>query len=78
MNTAATAVLGAVPAAETSDRQKIRAIVGSSSGNLVEWFDFYAYAFTALYFSSSFFPAFSGSTRRRSSSTRPPCSRSAS
>jgi len=34
----------------------IRAIVGASSGNLVEWFDFYAYSFTALYFASSFFP----------------------
>jgi metabolite-proton symporter len=36
-------------------RRRIIAIVGSSSGNLVEWFDFYAYAFTALYFSSEFF-----------------------
>src|SRR3954468_17585998 len=34
----------------------IRSIVGASSGNLVEWFDFYVYAFTALYFSSAFFP----------------------
>ncbi len=34
----------------------IRAIVGASSGNLVEWFDFYAYSFTALYFASAFFP----------------------
>lgn len=36
-------------------RRRIRAIVGSSSGNLVEWYDFYAYAFTALYFAPSFF-----------------------
>jgi MHS family alpha-ketoglutarate permease-like MFS transporter len=34
----------------------IRSIVGASSGNLVEWFDFYVYAFTALYFSAAFFP----------------------
>src|ERR1043165_6820531 len=34
----------------------IRSIIGASSGNLVEWFDFYVYAFTALYFSSAFFP----------------------
>src|SRR6185295_17739405 len=27
------------------------------SGNLVEWYDFYAYSFTSLYFASSFFPA---------------------
>jgi MHS family alpha-ketoglutarate permease-like MFS transporter len=37
-------------------QQRIIAIVGASSGNLVEWFDFYIYAFTALYFSSAFFP----------------------
>jgi MFS transporter, MHS family, alpha-ketoglutarate permease len=34
----------------------IRSIVAASAGNLVEWFDFYIYAFTALYFSSAFFP----------------------
>ena len=38
-------------------RRRIWAIVGSSSGNLVEWYDFYAYAFTALYFAHAFFPA---------------------
>ena len=32
------------------------AIVGASSGNLVEWFDFYTYSFTSLYFAASFFP----------------------
>src|ERR1700745_30308 len=37
-------------------RRQIWAIFGSSSGNLVEWYDFYAYAFTALYFAPSFFP----------------------
>jgi len=26
-------------------------------GNLIEWYDFYVYAFTALYFSSEFFPS---------------------
>ena len=46
----------AQPAVDEHDtRNRIRAIIGSSSGNLVEWFDFYAYAFTALYFSSAFF-----------------------
>jgi MHS family alpha-ketoglutarate permease-like MFS transporter len=40
------------------DRSKrIKAIVGASSGNLVEWYDFYAYAFTSIYFASAFFPA---------------------
>jgi len=33
------------------------AIVGASSGNLVEWYDFYAYAFTSIYFASAFFPS---------------------
>ncbi|MCC0804850.1 MFS transporter [Methylobacterium sp. W2] len=37
-------------------RRRIFAIVGSSSGNLVEWFDFYCYAFFALYFAPVFFP----------------------
>lgn len=34
---------------------RIRAILASSSGNLVEWYDFYTYAFTAIYFASTFF-----------------------
>src|SRR5262249_15308691 len=37
-------------------RRRIVAIVGASSGNLVEWYDFYAYAFTSIYFASAFFP----------------------
>src|SRR5882757_8354742 len=45
------------PAITGADRnRRIWAIFGSSSGNLVEWYDFYAYAFTALYFAPSFFP----------------------
>lgn len=57
MTMAAPAVLGGVPAAEATDRQKIKAIVAASSGNLVEWYDFYAYAFTSIYFASAFFPS---------------------
>lgn len=37
-------------------RKRIFAIVAASSGNLVEWFDFYVYAFCAIYFAPSFFP----------------------
>ncbi|MBV8911801.1 MAG: MFS transporter [Acetobacteraceae bacterium] len=37
--------------------RRIIAIVGSSSGNLVEWYDFYVYAFFSLYFAPAFFPA---------------------
>ncbi|HEV7800679.1 MAG TPA: MFS family transporter [Burkholderiales bacterium] len=45
------------PTAPGSDTARsIRAIVAGSSGNLVEWFDFYVYSFTALYFASQFFP----------------------
>src|SRR3954470_19494089 len=36
--------------------RRIRAIVGGASGNLVEWYDFYVYSFTALYFAAEFFP----------------------
>ena len=37
-------------------RHRVFAIMAASSGNLVEWFDFYVYAFSALYFAPSFFP----------------------
>ena len=53
MNPASTAPTGDTRADE---RRRIWAIVGGSSGNLVEWYDFYAYSFAALYFASSFFP----------------------
>src|SRR5215472_8713447 len=44
--------------AEATDRRRrIVAIVGASSGNLVKWYDFYAYAFTSIYFASAFFPS---------------------
>lgn len=35
---------------------RIRAILVGSAGNLVEWFDFYAYAAFSLYFAGAFFP----------------------
>jgi MHS family alpha-ketoglutarate permease-like MFS transporter len=38
-------------------RRRIIAILGASSGNMVEWYDFYAYSFTAIYFASEFFPS---------------------
>ncbi|TCV93071.1 MFS family transporter [Biostraticola tofi] len=41
----------------TDTRQRIKAIVGASSGNLVEWFDFYIYSFCSIYFAHIFFPA---------------------
>lgn len=37
-------------------RRRLRAIFVGSIGNLVEWYDFYAYAAFALYFAGAFFP----------------------
>jgi MHS family alpha-ketoglutarate permease-like MFS transporter len=37
-------------------RRRVFAIMVASSGNLVEWFDFYTYAFCAIYFAPVFFP----------------------
>ena len=42
---------------ELTVKNRLKAIVGGSIGNLVEWYDWYAYAAFAIYFSSSFFPA---------------------
>src|SRR5262245_50746465 len=36
--------------------RRLKAIFVGSIGNLVEWYDFYAYAAFALYFAGSFFP----------------------
>lgn len=46
----------AIAIGKLSHAQRIKAIVAGSAGNLIEWYDFYIYAFTALYFSSAFFP----------------------
>jgi metabolite-proton symporter len=49
---------GATAVSDAADRRRrILAIVGASSGNLVEWYDFYTYAFTSIYFAAAFFPA---------------------
>ncbi|MGN6292742.1 MAG: MFS transporter [Chitinophagaceae bacterium] len=42
--------------AEKISLPRLKAIIGGSIGNLVEWYDWYAYSAFALYFSSSFFP----------------------
>src|SRR5689334_16358552 len=41
---------------EKVSRKTLQSIVGGSIGNLVEWYDWYAYAAFALYFSAAFFP----------------------
>jgi len=35
---------------------RIRSIIGGSIGNLVEWYDWYAYSFFSIYFAPAFFP----------------------
>src|SRR5215210_468476 len=35
---------------------RLKAIVGGSIGNLVEWYDWYAYSAFSLYFAHAFFP----------------------
>jgi len=42
----------AVPSAS----HRLRSILGGSIGNLVEWYDWYAYSAFSLYFAKSFFP----------------------
>ncbi|MGE3298439.1 MAG: MFS transporter, partial [Porticoccaceae bacterium] len=49
------AVPGAPAAAHTPTR--LRSIFGGSVGNLVEWYDWYAYSAFSLYFAKAFFPA---------------------
>src|SRR6186997_3216932 len=41
----------------STPRSRLRAIVIGSIGNLVEWYDFYAYAAFSLYFAPAFFPS---------------------
>jgi MFS transporter, MHS family, dicarboxylic acid transporter PcaT len=57
MRTTTTVPRAAVPHYTAEERGKrIYAIMAASSGNLVEWFDFYVYAFCAIYFAPAFFP----------------------
>lgn len=37
--------------------QRIRGVLGACAGNLIEWFDFYVYSATSIYFAASFFPS---------------------
>jgi MHS family alpha-ketoglutarate permease-like MFS transporter len=38
-------------------RQRLKSIVGGSTGNLVEWYDWYVYSAFTLYFAPVFFPS---------------------
>lgn len=42
--------------APLSTSKRAKAILGACSGNLVEWYDFFIYAYTSIYFAAAFFP----------------------
>ncbi len=41
---------------DLTQSQRVRSTVVVSLGHLIEWYDFYVYAFVAIYFAASFFP----------------------
>jgi MFS transporter, MHS family, alpha-ketoglutarate permease len=55
--TAGTQTTQEPPAKEATVGSRLRSIFGGSVGNLVEWYDWYAYSAFSLYFAKSFFPA---------------------
>jgi metabolite-proton symporter len=60
MTSVATATLDGVALNDRADppaRSPIGQIIIACSGNVVEWFDFFVYAYTALYFAPVFFPS---------------------
>lgn len=44
-----------IKSGQLSTGETVKAILAASSGNLVEWFDFYIYAFFSVYFAEQFF-----------------------
>ena len=46
----------AVASSDSSNAKRIRDILGGSAGNLVEWYDWYAYSVLTIYFAPVFFP----------------------
>ncbi|MBL8269201.1 MFS transporter [Steroidobacter sp.] len=56
MNHAAISNVAGTDIPDASAQQRLRAIFGGSIGNLIEWYDWYAYAAFAIYFAPSFFP----------------------
>lgn len=41
---------------EARRKASIRGLIGACAGNMVEWYDFFIYAYLAIYFAPSFFP----------------------
>ncbi|MBB4619785.1 MFS transporter [Sphingomonas abaci] len=54
---ATTPVTQAVGSAPPTTNMRLKSIIGGSTGNLVEWFDWYVYAAFTLYFAPHFFPS---------------------
>src|SRR5215467_6881476 len=52
----ATAAVVETDAARVPGFRRLLAILGGSAGNLVEWYDWFAYASFAIYFAPVFFP----------------------
>lgn len=48
---------GRLLAAQEPIQSRVKGIIGACSGNLVEWYDFFVYAYTSIYFASAFFPS---------------------
>lgn len=46
----------AAASGDSSNAKRIRDILGGSAGNLVEWYDWYAYSVLTIYFAPVFFP----------------------
>jgi MFS transporter, MHS family, dicarboxylic acid transporter PcaT len=45
------------PSTAAGQKTRVTGLIGACAGNLVEWFDFFVYAYTAIYFASAFFPS---------------------
>lgn len=54
---ATTPMAGGAQEATPSTNTRLKSIIGGSTGNLVEWFDWYVYAAFTLYFAPHFFPS---------------------
>ena len=48
--------VGRIVDAGPASLQRVKAILGGSAGNLVEWYDWFAYSAFTLYFADHFFP----------------------
>src|ERR1700744_6097555 len=53
---AATAHTLPLTATRAARRERLRSIIGGSTGNVIEWYDFLAYSIFSIYFSKAFFP----------------------